>query len=170
YKFSGKERDAETCGPNSTCLDYFVARDFASAFGRFLSIDPANAGSDSSNPQSWNAYAYVLNKPLNSTDPNGERPCSPEDSVCVVATPPPDILTTSILIDEKIVDDLSQVSDALQNAWDVIRRWATAPRDPHCMASAMATGSIIGTGTGGLGGAIFGGGPEDVPAVLVGAR
>jgi len=38
------------------------------------------------------------------------------------------------------------------------------------MASAMATGSIIGTGTGGLGGAILGGGPEDVPAVLVGAR
>jgi RHS repeat-associated protein len=77
FKFIGKERDSETCGPNSTCLDYFVARDFGSAFGRFLSADPGNAGADPSDPQSWNAYSYVGNNPLNLIDSSGLVACIP---------------------------------------------------------------------------------------------
>ena len=66
-KFTLKERD------NETGLDYFEARYFASAQGRFTSVDPANyqAMLNPGEPQSWNAYSYVNNNPLIRTDPNG---------------------------------------------------------------------------------------------------
>jgi RHS repeat-associated protein len=65
-KFTGQERDAETG------LDFFQARCYGSALGRFTSPDPANAGADLMNPQSWNGYAYVGNNPLSFVDPSGE--------------------------------------------------------------------------------------------------
>ena len=40
--------------------------------GRFLSVDPDNAGADPAFPQTWNAYAYVNNNPLKYVDKNGE--------------------------------------------------------------------------------------------------
>jgi RHS repeat-associated protein len=52
-KFTGQERDSETG------LDFFQARYYGSALGRFTSPDPMNAGADPTNPQSWNGYAYV---------------------------------------------------------------------------------------------------------------
>jgi RHS repeat-associated protein len=66
-KFTQKERD------NETGLDYFGARYFASVQGRFTGVDPENfqARQDPSNPQAWNAYAYVNNDPLRFTDPDG---------------------------------------------------------------------------------------------------
>ncbi|HKV25234.1 MAG TPA: RHS repeat-associated core domain-containing protein [Candidatus Acidoferrum sp.] len=63
--FTGKERD------NETGLDNFGARFNDSSFGRFMSPDPEGAGASPVAPQSWNAYAYVLNNPLNLIDPNG---------------------------------------------------------------------------------------------------
>ena len=66
-KFTGKERDAETG------LDYFGARYFSGAQGRFTSPDPAGFNSRHiANPQKWNKYAYVLNNPLIMVDPDGE--------------------------------------------------------------------------------------------------
>jgi RHS repeat-associated protein len=62
---SGKERDAETG------LDYFPARYYSGAQGRFTSPDPGNFGSALIDPQSWNAYAYGRNNPLKYTDPTG---------------------------------------------------------------------------------------------------
>ena len=53
--------------------------------GRFTSADPANAGADPMNPQSWNgyAYAYVNNNPLNAVDTSGmfqeANPSNPPD-------------------------------------------------------------------------------------------
>jgi len=64
-KFTGKERDQETG------LDFFQARYYGGALGRFTSPDPANAGANPADPQSWNAYAYVDNSPLVFTDPSG---------------------------------------------------------------------------------------------------
>jgi RHS repeat-associated protein len=64
-KFTGQERDAESA------LDFFQARYMANSLARFMSPDPYNAGVDITNPQSWNAYAYVLGNPLNGTDPSG---------------------------------------------------------------------------------------------------
>jgi RHS repeat-associated protein len=66
-KFTSKERD------NETGWDYFGARYFSSAQGRFTSIDPENyqAMRDLHDPQSWNAYVYVNNNPLGRIDPDG---------------------------------------------------------------------------------------------------
>ncbi len=66
--FTGKERDAETG------LDYFGARYFSGAQGRFTSPDKPFAGQNPANPQSWNLYSYGLNNPLRYIDPTGHDP------------------------------------------------------------------------------------------------
>jgi RHS repeat-associated protein len=63
--FTGKERDSESG------LDNFEARYNSSSLGRFMSPDPDNTGASDDNPQSWNAYSYVLNNPINRIDPDG---------------------------------------------------------------------------------------------------
>src|SRR5437879_1065109 len=80
---TGKERDGETG------LDFFGARYFSGAQGRFTSPDPYNLPFELSkardedertklrdrhisNPQVWNRYAYTLNNPLRYVDPKGE--------------------------------------------------------------------------------------------------
>jgi RHS repeat-associated protein len=68
YQFTGKERDSESG------LDNFGARYDSSSLGRFMSPDPLSRAGlplDTHDPQSWNAYAYVRNNPLNLTDPDG---------------------------------------------------------------------------------------------------
>jgi len=82
YKFTGKERDAETG------LDYFIARHYSSAIGRFLQPDEFTGGpvdvfggeatppgplpyADITNPQSLNKYTYTIGSPLRYVDPNG---------------------------------------------------------------------------------------------------
>jgi RHS repeat-associated protein len=64
-QFTEKERD------NETGLDYFGARYFASTQGRFTSPDPLLSSGRSVQPQSWNRYSYVINRPLSLVDPNG---------------------------------------------------------------------------------------------------
>jgi RHS repeat-associated protein len=64
-KFTGQIRDEETD------LDYFNARYFGAALGRFTSPDPVSAGANLANPQSWNKYAYVTGNPLAKVDPSG---------------------------------------------------------------------------------------------------
>jgi RHS repeat-associated protein len=64
-KFTGQVRDVESG------LDYFNARYYSPEQGRFVSADPGNAGSDPSDPQTWNGYAYVSGNPLALTDPSG---------------------------------------------------------------------------------------------------
>jgi RHS repeat-associated protein len=82
-KFTGKERDAETG------LDYFLARYYSAAQGRFTSPDEWAGGivdpftgqqvgqpgplpyADITDPQTLNKYAYVRNNPLRYTDPDG---------------------------------------------------------------------------------------------------
>jgi len=64
-KFTSYERD------NESDLDFAQARMYSSRLGRFYSVDPENAGASADNPQTWNAYAYVGNNPINITDPTG---------------------------------------------------------------------------------------------------
>jgi RHS repeat-associated protein len=66
-KFTGKERDGETG------LDYFGARYFSGAQGRFTSTDEPLNDQEQSDPQSWNLYSYVRNNPLRFIDPTGRE-------------------------------------------------------------------------------------------------
>jgi RHS repeat-associated protein len=65
-KFTQKERD------NETGLDFFEARYYASAQGRFTSADDPKY-SLAVDPQTWNLYEYVRNGPLTRTDPTGRN-------------------------------------------------------------------------------------------------
>jgi len=72
YKFSGKERDAETGN------DDFGARYYSSSLGRFTigdwsAVPVAVPYADMGNPQTLNLYAYVKNNPLRYTDPSGHE-------------------------------------------------------------------------------------------------
>jgi RHS repeat-associated protein len=71
-KFTGKERDAETG------LDYFGARYFSAAQGRFTSPDWSEKPEPVPyakviDPQTLNLYAYVRNNPLRSRDADGHE-------------------------------------------------------------------------------------------------
>jgi RHS repeat-associated protein len=85
-QFTSKERDTETG------LNYFLARYYSSAQGRFTSPDEFIGGpyelydfvdaasenptfyADFQNPQSLNKYQYVYNNPLGYIDPEGHAP------------------------------------------------------------------------------------------------
>lgn len=60
----------------ATGLDYFRARYFSAAQGRFTSPDLPLADQDPADPQSWNLYAYGRNNPLLYTDPTGAYVCA----------------------------------------------------------------------------------------------
>ena len=80
-RFTGKERESETN------LDYFGARYFSGAQGRFTSPDLSNMGVDFWLPQTWNRYAYALNNPLHYTDDNGLWPTPGHDVIIDQAFP-----------------------------------------------------------------------------------
>jgi RHS repeat-associated protein len=70
YKFTGKERDTESG------LDYFGARYYTNATGRFMSPDWAAKPTsvpyaDFGDPQSLNLYSYVRNSPIVRVDADG---------------------------------------------------------------------------------------------------
>ena len=65
-RFTGKERDIESG------LDFFGARYYGSALGRFTSPDEVFADQHPADPQSWNLYGYVRNNPLKNVDPTGK--------------------------------------------------------------------------------------------------
>ncbi|HYU79716.1 MAG TPA: RHS repeat-associated core domain-containing protein, partial [Vicinamibacterales bacterium] len=68
-QFAGKERDAETG------FDYFGGRYYASQTGRFTTVDPVLEIEQALvDPQRWNRYTYVANRPLKFVDPDGRNP------------------------------------------------------------------------------------------------
>jgi RHS repeat-associated protein len=69
-KFTGHERDLLASNPNT--LDYMHARYDMGTMGRFLSVDPEmNVDKIKGQPDAWNRYVYVMNSPMNRTDPTG---------------------------------------------------------------------------------------------------
>ena len=64
-KFTGYEKDEETG------LDFAQARMYNNAHARFTAVDPLLASGKSGNPQTFNRYVYVMNSPLQFTDPTG---------------------------------------------------------------------------------------------------
>lgn len=75
YLFTGRQADVETS------LQYFGARYYDPAIGRFLEQDPALFGPNpggtfqriGNTPQSWNAYNYAENRPMRVVDPDGRQ-------------------------------------------------------------------------------------------------
>jgi RHS repeat-associated protein len=65
YKFTGKERDAESG------LDDFGARFDSSSLSRFITVD--SGPFHLTNPGSLNRYSYALNNPLRYLDPDGKE-------------------------------------------------------------------------------------------------
>jgi RHS repeat-associated protein len=77
---TGKERDTESGN------DYFGARYYSSAMGRFMSPDWAAKASPVpyatfGDPQSLNLYAYMRNNPLGGADPDGHCDISCQFSI-----------------------------------------------------------------------------------------
>jgi RHS repeat-associated protein len=105
--FTGKERDAETG------LDYFGARYFSGAQGRFTTPDLPLVDHDPADPQSWNLYSYVRNNPLIFTDPTGRckkgadgKYHDSEDGPCVAPG------STSITVAEKAPKERDPAAEA----------------------------------------------------------
>lgn len=64
--FTGKPRDVESG------LDYFGFRSYSNNLCRWISPDQPFADNQVEQPQSWNLYGYVRNRPLSMIDPAGE--------------------------------------------------------------------------------------------------
>ena len=64
-RFTGYLKDDETQ------LDFAEARMYQNLHGRFTAVDPLLASGKSANPQTFNRYAYTMNRPLILTDPTG---------------------------------------------------------------------------------------------------
>jgi RHS repeat-associated protein len=160
FKFTSKERDAESG------LDYFGARYFSGAQGRFTSPDRPFNDQDPSDPQSWNLFSYGRNNPLLYTDPTGnEVTCSgdADNFKCVDNAPPaqpPQVDTQMSTLGELSYLFITTVTTTAQQAQQVLLPavdWFTQPRNPLCMAGYMGTGATIGTWAGGTAG--LAGGP-----------
>ena len=68
---------------DATGLDYANQRYFGSAHGRFLSSDPYRASGGTSDPGSWNRFAYTRADPINRFDPSGLEDEIPTFSVTI---------------------------------------------------------------------------------------
>jgi RHS repeat-associated protein len=82
-RFTSHQRDTYGTSSQTDDLDHMHARHYNSAVGRLLSVDPGAPNPKA--PQSWNRYTYVLNNPINLTDPTGRytTSCSPDDQACL---------------------------------------------------------------------------------------
>jgi RHS repeat-associated protein len=136
HHFTGKERDVESGN------DYFEARYYNSAMGRFMSPDPlpwihAQHGNEDNqkdfdvfiaNPQNFNQYAYVNNNPLNKTDPTGMNACGQDfDAGCNV----------TIKIQDRKMNDFGNYTDEFTNVKN--------QRKYNAIATVSVNGEEVGT-------------------------
>jgi RHS repeat-associated protein len=123
YKFTGKERDAESG------LDNFGARYDSSSMGRFMSPDPLLNSGHPSNPQTWNRYAYTLNNPLNIVDPTGLY----------------NLVNNCASDDKKCNKQFQQNSERLKNGVSDLQKAADKEKDPVKKARLEASLKALGT-------------------------
>jgi RHS repeat-associated protein len=64
---------------NASGVTHLGAREYNSATGVFLSVDPIM---DLTDPTQWNAYSYAQNSPVTLSDPDGNRPLGSGDWGC----------------------------------------------------------------------------------------
>ncbi|MFL6389830.1 MAG: RHS repeat domain-containing protein [Terriglobales bacterium] len=100
-KFTGKRRDSESQ------LDYFGARYYSNAFGRFLTPDwsakpVAIPYAELLDPQTFNQYGYVRNIPTGKVDPDGHSVQVDDDKALqrIRSTLPKDV-QSKVTLDKK---------------------------------------------------------------------
>lgn len=74
HTYTGQENDA------ATGLKYYGARYYDPLTGRFVTPDPALPG-EGLDPQGFNRFSYVMNNPVNFTDPTGFTPELPDEII-----------------------------------------------------------------------------------------
>ncbi|MBV8207818.1 MAG: RHS repeat-associated core domain-containing protein, partial [Acidobacteria bacterium] len=161
YKFTGKERDGESQN------DYFGARYYASAIGRFMSPDWAARPTAVpyavfGDPQSLNLYGYVRNDPVTNADPDGHDPGEHTAATAGGATscrPSPDHGCSSEGTGDPDAKDQPENSPAVQNlvaAQDAaMANGKYAPNTPttgttHCSEAACSIAKHTGVDTTGV--------------------
>jgi RHS repeat-associated protein len=91
--FTGKERDKHSG------LDYFGARYYDAAIGRFLSVDPLDFKFTDKNP-----FHYVSNNPINKIDPDGRSEIGAKTAAIVA------VVVTKVKNSQKIANKKHQES------------------------------------------------------------
>jgi RHS repeat-associated protein len=168
--FTGKERDAESG------LDYFGARHYMAALGRWTTVDPP---ADSF--PSWSPYNYVQNNPPELTDPFGLASCPPfcrsqEHFFISIVEPVWNALMSKVKVEQEVQHGFTTVSHngslAGNNDPDANTTVATSAQIPAlAIKSAVGidfTKARTGSKTGGLD-AVLGAGPLNVGIRITGA-
>jgi len=107
YSFTGQQQD--------TMGNYydFLFRQYSQVQGRWLSPDPAGVGvANPANPQTWNRYAYVLNKATTLTDMAGL-----EDDGCLTIDVAPECAEQGTNGGGESPDEWDGFEGAWQGAW-----------------------------------------------------
>ena len=71
FRFTG-QRELGRDGSGMGSLMFYGSRAYSPVLGRFISADTVVPGAG--NPQALNRYSYVLNRPINYSDPSGHDP------------------------------------------------------------------------------------------------
>jgi len=132
--------------------------------GNRRSVPSFPSGDD---PQSWNLFAYGRDNPMLVTDPDGREACGEVDTKTgkVVPCPPQPLVNVGKIAFVLVVDkqkELSTIADivlrGLASASTTqlqlgaqVYDWASAPRNPWCLAGSTASGAGAGAAVGALG-------------------
>jgi RHS repeat-associated protein len=126
-RFTGKPRDGETG------LDYFGARYHAPRLGRFTTVDPLlGIPLALMDPQRWNRFSYVGNRPMRLVDPDGRGWISTLYRVAKAAVKGEDIY--------------SAVSNVIDNATTIVSMDATVGTDDRLKATGGLLWDLSGAG------------------------
>ena len=158
---TNKERDTETGN------DYFLARYYNSATGRFLSPDwsvkvAPVPYAKLDNPQSLNLYIYVLNNPMDKVDPDGHdfwdklnnfvHGKGYKDSPTMSTAPPPPPGAPAMVTPGTPQYNLAQAQDAARNNpnFQPTGVPGQSGRTTHCNQATCAIVRAVGGSTNGL--------------------
>jgi RHS repeat-associated protein len=113
YKFTGKERDPDMG------VDYFGARFYEGAMGRFYSPDWSASPepvpySKLDNPQSLNLYSFTKNNPLSNRDLDGHDPQTAPAGVNLQSWSSPSVKDKATEVGASVLNFVQSGSDWLQ--------------------------------------------------------